>query len=366
MSTSGYGRAMLLLLCLPIVFVAGCWDSKDIDNRLMLGVMGLEKRSVDSPLNVWFRFPLPKGAQDGTTSKQDFFTTNQYGQTVSDAMNKVRYKLPKALDPSSTRAILLDESLAKTGVDPYLEFAIRERSVPLDAVVAVIRGNMERIFTHANPTGELTGIYTKLFFEKYAGGIPRKNRTMLWEVYAKLYNPLHSNLIPLLTEGKQNSYVLAGNAIFVKDKLVGELNLDESLLYEIFTHRFHDSEVELMSKSDIRIVHNHTRVSTSFKDGKPIIRLDTSLVTTLIDSSRYRRQNASEVVAELEADLNAHAKSMFEKTQRLGADVFGFGDRFRIRLQPSEYEKWPEMFKHAEISYSFRVDLRNTGLEFLD
>ncbi|ACS99568.1 Ger(x)C family spore germination protein [Paenibacillus sp. JDR-2] len=357
------GWRLAILLCLLMLIVSGCWDSKDVDNRMMVGVIGLEK-STDSSLNVWFRFPLPKGTQEN--KKDDFFTLSQYGETVSDAMSKVKYKLPKALDPSSTRAILLDESLAKEGLDPYLEFAIRERSVPLDAVVAVIRGDMERIFTNTNPTGELSGIYTKLFFETYAGGIPRKNKTMLWEVYSKLYSPFHTNLIPLLTEGKQNSFVLVGNAIFVKDKIVGELNKDESLLYEIFTHRFHDSEVELMSKSDIRIVHNHTRVITSFKDGKPIIRINCSLVTTLIDSSRSRKQNATEVIAELEADLNAHAKSMFEKTQRLGADVFGFGDRFRSRLQPSEYEKWPEMFKHAEISYTFRVDLRNTGLEFLD
>ncbi|MCM3630836.1 Ger(x)C family spore germination protein [Paenibacillus glycanilyticus] len=357
------GWRIVSLFGLLMFLTTGCWDAKDIDNRMMVGVMGLEKSS-GSDINVWFRFPLPKGTL--AMSEKDFFTMSQYGQTVSDAMNKAKYKLPKALDPSSTRAILVDESLAKSGIEPYLEFAVRERSVPLDAVVAIIRGDMERIFTRTNPTGELSGIYTKLFFETYAGGVPRKNKTMLWEVYAKLYNPFHANLIPLLTEGRQNSFVLAGNAIFVNDRIVGELNKDESLLYEIFTHRFHDSEVELMSKSDIRIVNNHSRIKTALQDGKPIIRIDCSLVTTLIDSSRSRKQNAPQILAELESDLNKHAKSMFEKTQREGADVFGFGDRFRSRLKPAEYEKWPEMFKRAEISYTFHIDLRNTGLEFLD
>jgi germination protein, Ger(x)C family len=363
MRRRGCTRKALIMFSLLMFFITGCWDSKDIDNRLMVGVMGLEKSS-NSSLNVWFRFPLPKGTQE--TAKKDFFTMGQYGQTVSDAMNKVKYKLPKALDPSSTRAILLSESLAQSGLDPYLEFAIRERSVPLDAVVAIIRGDMERIFTSTNPTGELSGIYTKLFFETYAGGIPRKNKTMLWEVYAKLYNPFHANLIPLLAEGRQNSFVLAGNAIFVKDRIVGELNQDESLLYEIFTHRFHDSEVELMSRSDVRIVHNHIHLTTALEDGKPIIGIDCSLVTTLTDSSRTRQLNVPQIIAELESDLNAHAKSMFEKTQREGADIFGFGNHFRSRMQPADYEKWPEMFKHAEINYKFHIDMRNTGLEFLD
>ncbi|NOU99399.1 Ger(x)C family spore germination protein [Paenibacillus planticolens] len=348
---------------LTMTIGSGCWDSKDIDNRLMVGVIGLEK-APESALRVWFRFPLPKASQE--TSKKDFFTMSQKGFTVPDAMNKLRYKLPKALETSSTRALLLDESLAKSGLIPYLEFAIRERSVPLDAVVAVVRGNMERIFSSPNPTGELSGIYTKLFFEPYAGGIPRKNKTKLWEVYAKLYNPFHANLIPVLVEGEKNSFGFSGNAIIVNGKMVGEIDKDESLLYEIFTHRFHDSEVELMSKSDVRIVHNHTRVATSLENGKPIIKIDCSLVTVLIDSSRQRKLNESEIIAELEGNLNDHAKSMFEKTQREGADVFGFGNRFRSRLQPSEYEHWSEMFKSAEISYDFHIDMRNTGLEFLD
>ncbi|RKP58212.1 Ger(x)C family spore germination protein [Cohnella endophytica] len=354
---------MVIVCSLTMIAVTGCWDSRDVDNRLMVGALGLEK-STETSLRVWFRFPVPKAIQG--LSKKDFFTMSQIGFTVPDAMNKIKYKLPKALDASSTRALLLDESLAKTGINPYLEFAIRERSVPLDAVVAVVRGNMERIFTSPNPTGELAGIYTKLFFEPYAGGIPRKNKTRLWEIYAKLYNPFHANLIPLVTEGVQNSFEFTGNAIFLNGKIVGELNKDESLLFEIFTHRFHDSEVELMNRSDVRIVHNHTRIKTKLERGIPIIGLDCSLVTTLIDSSRTRKQNESQIIAELESSLNAHAKSMFEKTQREGADVFGFGNRFRNRLQPSQHGDWPEMFKSAKISYKFHIILRNTGLEFLD
>ncbi|MBO9610611.1 MAG: Ger(x)C family spore germination protein [Paenibacillaceae bacterium] len=349
--------------CLTMAAVSGCWDSKDVDNRLLVGTMGLELSSP-SALRVWFRFPMSKSMQ--APSATEFFTVSQNGLTVPDAMNKVKYKLPKALDAASTRAIMLDESIAASNIYPYLEFAIRERSVPLDALVAVVRGDMGRIFRSANPTGELSGIYTKLFFEPYAGGIPRKNMTRLWEVYAKLTNPFQTNLIPLLAEGEQNLIEFSGNAIFADGKMVGELSKDESLLYELFTHRFHDSEVVLMSRADLRIVHNHTRVSTAWKDGTPVIRLDCTLMTTLTDSSRSQRQNAAEIAAELESRLSELAESMFRKTRQAGADIFGFGNRFRGRLQPSQASKWPELFKTAQISYRFHIDIRNTGLEFLD
>ncbi|WP_135553635.1 Ger(x)C family spore germination protein [Paenibacillus cymbidii] len=349
--------------CLMAAMATGCWDSKDVDNRLLVGAIGLE-RTAPSGLRVWFRFPLPKSTQEPSSS--DFFTISQDGRTVPDALNRVKYKLPKSLDATSTRAILLSESLASSNLDPYLEFAIRERSVPLDALVAIVRGDMERIFRGRNPTGELSGIYTKLFFEPYAGGIPRKNVTRLWEVYAKVTNPYQSNLIPILTESAQNSFEFTGNAIFAGGKMVGELDKDESLLYEMFTRRFHDSEVELMNRSDVRIVHNRTRVSTAWKDGAPIIGLDCSLVATLIDSSRSQRQTAADITAELDARLSALADSMFRKTRQAEADIFGFGNRFRSRLGPEQADRWPVLFKSARISYRFHIDLRNTGLEFLD
>jgi len=346
-----------------IVFLSGCWDSRDIDNRMLVGAMGMELGNSGT-VQVWLRFPLPKTSMQ--PNKKEFFTVSQRGQTVQDALDKVGYMLPKALDPSSTRALLLDEALAKSGIEPYLEFAIRERSVPLDTVVAIVRGDMRKIFTSPTPTGELSGIYTKLFFEPYAGGIPRKNKAMLWDIYSKLYNPLHANLIPIVAQSKQNSFSLYGNAIFLGDKMVGVLNRDESLLYEIFTHRFHDSEVELMNRSDIRIVHNEAKVRTSLKGGVPVIDIDCTLITTLIDSARMRKLSADQIVASLERNLMEHTRTMFEKTQAKGADVFGFGDQFRSRLKASQYEKWPELFKSAQISYRFHVDLRNTGLQFLD
>ncbi|CDN43783.1 MULTISPECIES: Ger(x)C family spore germination C-terminal domain-containing protein [Paenibacillus] len=349
--------------CCLLGLLNGCWDSKDVDNRLMIGAMGLEKGS-GSQIQVWMRFPLPKTAQK--TEGKDFFAMSQPGITVADAMNRARYKLPKSLDATSTRALLLDDSMTKVSLKSYLEFAVRERSVPLDAVVAIVKGDMSRIFTSPNPTGELSGIYTKLFFEPYAGGIPRKNKTMLWEIYSKLYNPLQANLIPILSEGTQNSFELEGNAIYAKDRMAGVLNPDESLIYEIITHRFHDSEVKLMSRSDVKIVHNRTQVKTALSSGQPIIDVESWLIVTLVDSSQMNEMSEEEVLRELLEDLNVQAKSMFAKTQRAGADIFGFGNRYRSRLKPAQYEQWPEMFKMAKISMKFHIDLRNTGLEFLE
>ncbi|MGN7455684.1 Ger(x)C family spore germination protein [Paenibacillus pasadenensis] len=352
--TAWSGTAALLLL----LAAGGCWDSKDVDNRFLVGAMGLDAKSPER-LEVWFRVPVTSPMGGG--HKSSFFAVSQEGSTVMDAVNRVQYKLPKAIDVSSTRALFLDEQSAQYGLLPYLEFAVRERTVPLDAVVAVVEGGMKRIFESPNPAGELAGIYTKLYFEPYAGGIPRKNKTMLWEVYAKLHNPMHANLIPVLRQEKKD-FIQTGNAFFRSDHMAGRLTMDESLLYEMMTKRLTDSEIVLMSRSDLNIVHNKTRVRSRLAGGKPRVEAEISLSVSLLDKSHSKRRSEDEIKEELAEQLDQLSKGLIAKTQKAGSDIFGFGNRFRDRIKP---DQWPDLYRQGDIRCTFKIEMRNTGLEFL-
>lgn len=357
--------AWFISLCC-LLPVTGCWDAKDVDNRMLVGVMGIEQNhEQNNEIRVWLRFPTPTTpgvSEDG----KDFFTTSQIGHTVVDATNRLRLRLPKALDLSSTRTLLIDQDMAKSGLKSYLDFAIRERSVPLDTVFALVSGDMKSIFNSANPTGELSGVYSKLFFEPYAGGIPRKNRVVLWQIYSKLYNPLQSNLIPVL-KTEQNMFSLEGNAYFSGDQYKGMLTPDESLLYEIISERIGESELELTHAADVNILTNHTRVKAELSPaGQPKIRIHSSITVTLIDSSEKEHLNTAEIEEYLEKRLCSQAKTLFEKTQQGHSDIFGFGNYYRAQMKPADYQQWPDMFSRADIEFELKVRLRNTGLEFVD
>lgn len=163
----------IVILCM---LLQGCWDVKDIDNRMLVAVLGIE-HTEDNKISLLVRFPITKTAQSGGGGiDKSYFMAKQKGDTVVDAMDKLRLRLPKSLDLSETRAIFLDQKLAEKGVKPYLEFAVRDRTLPLSTVVALISGSMEPIFSKPNPTGELSGIYTKLFLNPMPVELPKKTR----------------------------------------------------------------------------------------------------------------------------------------------------------------------------------------------
>ncbi|MCM3749183.1 Ger(x)C family spore germination protein [Paenibacillus pasadenensis] len=355
--------AISLSACM-LVTSSGCWDSRDVDNRMLVGSIGIEDID-DENLKVWFRVPITSSTS--SNDKDSSFTASARGVTVMDAINRVQYKLSKSLDVSSTRAVLMNMKTARVGLLPYLEFAIRDRSVPLDAVVAIIDGDMAPLFTRKNPIGELSGIYTKLYFEPYAGGIPRKNKTTLWEIYSKFLNPTHANLVPVLKDDKESLFTQIGNAYFNGDKYAGMITMDESLIYEMITERLADTEIMLMSRSDIKVVHKKTKVHTKLENGKPIINVVIWVAISLTDKSQNKGVTTEEdIKRELDGELHRLARSLTKKTQKAGTDIVGFGNRFRGRMHPNDYDKWPDMYRNAEINYKFHIRLRNSGLEFLE
>src|SRR5262245_51567118 len=108
----------LIIFCM-LFFLSGCRDVKDIDNRRLVTAIGIEHSGSDR-VQVWMRFPLPQSPQSAGGARKEFFTINQEGDTVIEAIDKVRLRLPKSLDMSQNQSIFLDQALAKKGFMPYL------------------------------------------------------------------------------------------------------------------------------------------------------------------------------------------------------------------------------------------------------
>ncbi|MEC0248945.1 Ger(x)C family spore germination protein [Paenibacillus chitinolyticus] len=354
--------AGIVLVC---SMLQGCWDVKDVDNRMIAAVIGIEQ-TEDHKVELWVRFPVPVTSQSGSGGiSKDFFSSRQKGDTIVEALDELRSKLPKALDLSETRAIFVDEELAKKGLLTYLEFAVRDRLVPLNTLVALVSGSMEPIFTKSNPGGEVSGTYAKLFFEPYAGGTPQKNRVPLWSLFSRIYNPLQENIVPLLTQSQVNMFKLKGNAYFEDDKQVGILTLEETLIYEIIFRKMSNFEIETVEGANVSIRNNKTRITTKLIAGKPHIRIHTSLSLTLMDSSKAAQISSAEIENSVNAVLERRAKKVFQDTQLKKSDIFGFGNRYRSLLSSEEYEKWPEMYRDATIEFHINSKMRNTGLQLL-
>ncbi|CAI6076438.1 Ger(x)C family spore germination protein [Cohnella sp. JJ-181] len=357
-------RAAALAMLLPMALLQGCWDIRDIDNRMLVAVMGFAGDD-ESGVTVFLRFPVPHSEQEGGGAK-DFLSASQHGATAVDALDQLRARMPKFLDMSQTRAILVDRKLAeKRGIYDCLDFIVRDRVMPINAIFTLYDGDMGALFERPNPSGELSGVYTRLYFEKYAGGTPQKNKVTLWEVFSRHYNPLQQSLVPLLVKDTSFRFALQGNAYFAGDKMAGVLLPSETLIYDLVTGRMSPFEIETAGGANVKIQSSRARIHTEWSAGKPVIRINVNVSMKLMDAPHKAVMNTSRMQEAVDKLLEERAARVFAKTQAAGSDIFGFGNRFRSSMPVRAYDKWPSIYKRASISLKVKSHMRNEGLKLL-
>ncbi|MEK0315533.1 Ger(x)C family spore germination protein [Cohnella sp. 56] len=364
--SSKWGR-WLAVLCLlvPTALLQGCWDIRDIDNRMLVGAMGIA-RDDERGVTIWVRFPIPHAQQGTTSNDKGFLAASQRGKTVVDALDRLRARMPKYLDLSQTRAVFVDKKLAEEkGIYSFLDFAVRDRILPISAVFALIEGDMDPIFTRPNPSGELSGVYTRLFFEKYAGGTPQKNKVTLWQVFNKHYNPLQQNFVPLIAADDTFQFYLKGNMYFSGDRAAGTLTPDESLIYELVTGKLSPFEIETAGGANVKVETSSARIRTAWAEGRPDIDIVIRVVMKLMDASHTKPMNKQNIEQTIDRLLEDRAAKVFSVTQARESDIFGFGNRFRASLPTARHKEWPALYRQAKISVKLESHMVNEGLKLL-
>ncbi|MDC3412930.1 Ger(x)C family spore germination protein [Terrihalobacillus insolitus] len=358
-----------MLIISSLLLLSGCWDVKDIDNRMIAVVLGI-KSAEDDNIEVFIKFPKPetmmKGSSAGGSDETPFIVIHETAPTVFAAINKINLKLPKSLDLKSIQTVIVDEELAKKGLLPYLEFIIRSRMVPVDANFAVIRGEFSPLFYSKAQTGDSSGMLFTNFFDESAGGSPQKTNIEMWEIYSRLSNPLVSALAPVIQANKQQDtlFTVEGNGYFLGDQMVGLLPQEYMLSYSILSRKIKGNEIIVVDKADVKIIKNdieYTKMGLN-SYGKPFVHLKVSLDLNLVDSSKLNKISKDELENKVSAIVEKTANEIIKQTKPIGADVFQFGNRFRGIINADQYGQWPSLYKDMEIKIEIQSHLRNTGM----
>lgn len=351
-----------------LLLVSGCWDVKDIDNRMIAVVLGL-KSAEDDNVEVYMKFPKPetmtKGSSGGSDDKP-FIIVRETAPTVFAAINQIKLKLPKSLDLKSIQTVVVDEELAKKGLLPYLEFIIRSRMVPVDANFAIVKGEFPPLFHSKAQTGDSAGMLFNNFFDESAGGSPIKSNIRIWEVYRSFSNPLESCLVPVIRADEQQDTPISmeGSGYFTGDRLVGILPQKNLLSYSILSQNVRGEEVMVVENADVRIQKNkieYTEIGLN-SYGKPHVHLNVTLELSLIDSNFLNKISKDELENKVSSIIENKAKEIIEVTKPEGADIFQFGNRFRGKISTDQYEQWPKLYKDMDVEIEVKSHLRNTGL----
>lgn len=394
-------RLVVLVLLLLVVFAAGCWDLREVEDLAFVMAVAVDtapRGEVKLLVQVINPRALVAGPRGGVTPgasipAKPYRNYEAVGRTIFYAFRELSLGVPKRLFFAQNREILFTEKMARKGLGEIIDFFDRGVETRKLAYVMLIKGKMEEVLELPGaltpaPALRIEGIIRQQHLANHyplvnLGEFLRLMETDGQEAYCPVIR-LEKNPTQVLRPLKPTPLVpepalqmiIAGTALFRKDKLVGFLNERETrgLLWAkgevqggalVVTCPSGKREVSLeILRSEARMkpeITNDGRLKVTVK-----IREEGNLVETgcPVDTGKV------EVLKKLEK-LKARAierevMDAVRRAQEYRSDAFGFGAAFHRRY-PREWrvmrDAWSEeFFPLVEVKVFAEAKIRRTQM----
>lgn len=380
-------KVFFLLIC--FVFLTGCWDRKELNERSIWLATGWDV-AENGGVEISGQIVIPANVQTqgggGGATGQGFFAISAKGKDVRDALQNMQAKLPREAFFGQRRVIFLGEEFAKRGVKDKLDINDRSADVSLRTDIFVIKGaTAKEIITIANPL-EKSPVIATLKEHQESGG--RGDTAYLNFLIAANRDGIQPSIpsieISTSLEGKPagkekspNPKVLrlAGVSIFDKQlKMKGFLNNEENrnilwvmgaLKKMTITIKDRDGNKSI----DMRKIRSKVK-PTFDKNGKPSFTVTLTGEGALTENNSGLDVTYADNLRRLEKEFSKQAQDQVQQTinkvqKEYGLDIFGFGQNLH-QHHPNRWKKlktnWDKTFTETTITVQAKIKVKQIGM----
>lgn len=408
----------IIILISSLIFT-GCYDLMEVDSTDYALAVGVDKGKTNI-LKVTFQIVIPKNITGGQASSDGGGSQGEPSTMVSieastlcTAINLYNTYSSRKLNLTHCKALIISKELAKEGVSHILHSIVRTREFRPDMHVLVSRTSAEEFIKSIIPEIEINPAkYYELKFKsyEYTAFIPP---TTFHDFYFDIES-LHKQGVAILAsinrfsedtnfdlegstykeknrpqpyggefkagdltrKAKVKSEML-GTAVFDGDKMVGELDAEETVYYLMavgkFNHTvwcFPDPKYPDQFVS-LKIYQNRKpRTNVKLINGKPYIYLKLNLEADILSILSKEYYESSQRISLLETYIKNLIKEgmvrTLEKTARqYRSDIFGFGQKAKslvLTWQQWEAINWKNTYQCSQFNVDVNFNIRRVGL----
>lgn len=405
--------AALLLLC-PLL--SGCWDRLEIEERaVVLGISidsleeteqredknGNAQDAEDAVTHLEGQFPTPQkplirlaaqialpgriplgpGESGGgeTSTSRTVWVVDVVGHSIDDALMNLQQQIASKLFFGHLRVIVVSEAVARKGLDNLNDYLRRNSEVRRTAWMLVTGGKAIDLMKSAPKLERVPTMYllTTLDEAVRMGKFPLDFIGMFWSSSVKRGQ---EGFLPYVKVMKEDNVALEGLAYFQGSRMVGRTSPLEIAAYlgikgknpagyRTFI-RLEDSPGTLM----VYATHRKSDLDVDIRNGKPYFHLNVFLEINLEEKTKETAPiNNPDILKKIEKEDAKVAQDFYarfiQKTQRDGADIFGFGEYVRAKCPGywSRYvktkEQWQKLYPEAVIEIDTTTYIRRVGMK---
>lgn len=362
--------SILLLLNIIVIFT-GCSNIKQLDERMIIHGVGIDKVEDEFELTI-----QQFSASDSKEKEEGAQVIKTKGNSIMDAFSDLSLKTGK--DPLYSQNFLLaiGEDTARKGVNDILDFFIRHYESRPTVKVIVVKGKAEDAlgFKRDNKLVMAKDIVSIAESEKFNSKVMSSN---IFQFVGDLKNVTSSPNASFISIEKQDDnevLVANGTAVFKDDKLVGIMNTEDTMGALIINNRIKNGtevvDIESVGRVSFSLSKSKSKVKFSLDNGNPTYYINIKVNTNIYEIEREMDKqfpnNALELMRQsLEERIKLISYQAINKSiYEYNSDIFGFG-KIVLNSNKDYFQSidgnWDRIIKDAKYNIDVKVKINNTG-----
>lgn len=394
-----------VILVLPIL--TGCWDRLELEERAVVLGISVDKaeeeavKEEDEVSHLEGKFPAPQqglirvavqialpgriplgpgeaGGGAGTADKT-VWVISVVGHTIDDALMNLQQQISGRLFFGHLRVIVVSEDVAEKGLQNVNDYFRRNSEVRRMAWMLIAKGNAEALMKASPQLERVPTLYLLSTMDNAVkmGKFPNDFVGNFWTDSSKKGK---EGFLPYVGIMKEENIEILGLAYFKSDKMAGKtepLEIGAYMGIKGIRQAGYRGIISVGGPSGtitLFATSRRSKIEVAIKNGLPHVTV--SIFNELNIEEKMNEQfliNNPDVIERIEKEDEKAAtkfhESLIEQTQKVGSDIFGFGEYVRAK-EPKFWnehvktkEKWQEMYKEISVDVTVEIRVRRVGMK---
>jgi spore germination protein len=374
-------RSLLGVVLLLPILTAGCVERRVFEQLGLIVAVGSDYAGEDRTKlkGTSVLYQLDPDAKDIVT-----VIANE-ALTIKGIRQRQNTEASRSIVAGQLRVIIYEDRLASDGIYRMVDTLSRDPSLGTAVYLAVSSGKSADILQYRFPEVGNVGTYLYQMIKQNiaAGQIPSST---LHEFLRHFYSKGSDPILPVLERVKDEIHI-SRLALFLGDRMVGTLSLDESLILGLLKKKEKSGNFEMeipqqklqsfmVEKGggkikDVYVSFDNLKSTPSITltdAAEPAFQIKVDAKVTLQEISVEIQEIDGDFIKAMETAAEEHIKSDLEKLlsklKKLKVDPVGFGEIYSSSVRGSRIskEEWRTKWAEAKTSIDVHVQIKRTGV----
>lgn len=383
-------KIKLLVLILPLFFITGCFNYRELNELAITSAVGIDKTDDGYKTTIQIINTQKNGADTNSSMEQPKFVTyTSTGKNLQEALRSVILESSRRIYADHIQVLVIGEELARDGIYDILDLFFRNSELRKQFQVVIARDataedilkvvtpletlNSKHIDEGLSVDNKYLGVGEVVDFEQLIASYLDSNKEIVLPSIVLKEKDEDGDTIENTESTKPEENVIESTmGIFKDDKLLGFLSEKESIALSFARGKINNTVLSYECDNNkyvvSEIINTKTDVSMESDPLKAKIKITGSLnineVTCDLDLEDLK------VVSEIESSLEDELKDNITDTintirDEYNTDVFGFRD-ILYKSNPKYYkylkdEWYDSVFKDLDIEIDVDFDFVEKG-----